>query len=399
MITDPREIANAHYYSGLLLVMLFTSSWLRLRFWYALVTKTIIISYELVAIYSEGLLNTENGRIQFLSNNFLLLGTYIIGAFANYSLERHTRIDFLQKRTIEAEKNKVTAQRVAIEQQAQRLSRIIASLRETQTRLVNSEKLASLGELTAGIAHEIKNPLNFVTNFSEVSLELMNDFEAQVMAGNTEEMIALTKSIKENLEKIAYHGNRADSIVKSMLQHSRKGTGEKQPTDINALIDEYFRLSYQGLRAKDKDFNATMKMELDKSIGNINIVPQDIGRVILNLFTNAFYSVNQKKKSSHRLKGSENYEPIVTVTTKSLGSSSGDGGENIIIRVRDNGLGVSQKAMSKIFQPFFTTEPSGEGIGLGLSLSHEIITKGHNGTMKVESKEGEFAEFIICLPV
>ena len=152
---------------------------------------------------------------------------------------------------------------------------------------MNSEKLASLGELTAGIAHEIKNPLNFVTNFSEVSLELLNDFEAQVIAGNKEEMNALTKSIKENLEKIAYHGNRADSIVKSMLQHSRKGTGEKQPTDINALIDEYFRLSYQGLRAKDKDFNATMKMELDKSIGNINIVPQDIGRVILNLFTNS----------------------------------------------------------------------------------------------------------------
>ncbi|MFN2440945.1 MAG: sensor histidine kinase, partial [Chitinophagaceae bacterium] len=313
-------------------------------------------------------------------------------------LERHTRIDFLQKRTIETEKNKVTAQRAAIEQQAQRLSKIIASLRETQARLVSSEKLASLGELTAGIAHEIKNPLNFVTNFSEVSLELINDFEAAAMAGNREETIELAKSIKEMLEKIAYHGNRADSIVKSMLQHSRKETGEKEPTDINALIDEYFRLSYQGLRAKDKNFNASMKMELDDNIGNINIIPQDIGRVILNLFTNAFYSVNQKKKSHHPLKGGENYEPIVSVTTKNLRSPLGDGG-NIVIRVKDNGLGIAQNSMNKIFQPFFTTKPSGEGIGLGLSLSHEIITKGHGGTMKVESEEGEFAEFIISLPV
>lgn len=273
MITRPEELANTHYYSGLLLVMLFTSSWLRLRFWYALVTNTIIIiSYELVAIYVQDLLASPQGQIQFLSNNFLLLGTYIIGAFANYSLERHTRIDFLQKRTIEAEKNKVNAQRVAIEKQAHKLSNVVASLKETQTRLVNSKKLASLGEVTAGIAHEIKNPLNFVTNFSEVTLELINDFEAEAIAGNTEETIALAKSIKENLQKIAYHGNRADSIVKSMLQHSRKGTGQKQPTDINTLVDEYFRLSYQGLRARNKNFNAKMHMKLDKSIGNINIV-------------------------------------------------------------------------------------------------------------------------------
>jgi len=368
--------------------MLFTSSWLRLRFWYALVTNTIIIiSYELVAVYVQDLLTSPQGKILFLSNNFLLLGTYIIGAFANYSLERHTRIDFLQKRTIEAEKNKVNAQRVAIEHQAHKLSKAVASLKETQSRLVNSEKLASLGELTAGIAHEIKNPLNFVTNFSEITMDLINDFEAEVTAGNTEETIALAKSIKENLHKIAFHGNRADSIVKSMLQHSRKGTGQKQPTDINVLVDEYFRLSYQGLRAKDKDFNTSMKLELDKNIGNINIVPQDIGRVLLNLFTNAFYSVNQKKKQA-----TKGYEPAVTVSTQKENSS-------IAIRVRDNGFGITQKDMTKIFQPFFTTKPTGEGVGLGLSLSHDIITKGHGGTLNVESKEGEFAEFVIHLPV
>jgi signal transduction histidine kinase len=268
----------------------------------------------------------------------------------------------------------------------------VASLKETQTRLVNSEKLASLGELTAGIAHEIKNPLNFVTNFSEVSLELAKDFEAETAAGNTKETIALAKDIKENLLKIAYHGNGADSIVKSMLQHSSKGTGQKQQTDINALIDEYFRLSYQGLRAKDKDFNATTEMDLDDGIGHINIVPQDIGRVVLNLFTNAFYSVNQKKKQADK-----SYEPKVSVGTKLIKSASGEG--SVVIRVKDNGLGITQKAMPKIFQPFFTTKPSGEGIGLGLSLSHEIIIKGHGGTMNVESRQGEFAEFIIHLPV
>jgi signal transduction histidine kinase len=387
-ITRPEEVAYSHYYSGLILVMLFTSSWLRLRFWYALVTNTIIvICYELAAIYWQNLLATQQGNILFLSNNFLLLGTYVIGAFANYSLERHTRMEFLQQRIIEAEKNKVTAQRVAIEQQAHKLSKALSSLKETQSRLINSEKLASLGELTAGIAHEIKNPLNFVTNFSEVSIELINEFEAEATADNKEQTIALAANLKEILQKIAYHGNRADSIVKNMLQHSRKESGEREPADINVLVDEYFRLSYQGLRARDKTFNTTMQLDLDKSIGNINIVSQDIGRVLLNLFTNAFYSVNQKKKQS----GSA-YEPVVTVSTKITNGF-------VIIKVKDNGLGITQKAMGKIFQPFFTTKPSGEGVGLGLSLSHEIITKSHGGTLTVESVAGEFAEFIIQLPV
>lgn len=387
-VTQPAELAYTHYYIGILLIMLFTSSWLRLRFWYALVTNTIIVMvYELVTVYDQHLLHTREGEVLFMSNNFFIIGAYVIAAFTNYSLELHTRLHFLQKRTIVAEKNKVNAQRIAIERQALELSRAVTSLKETQGRLINSEKLASLGELTAGIAHEIKNPLNFVTNFSEVSIELINDLTKEASSGNKEEVIELARGIKDNLEKIAYHGNRADSIVKNMLQHSRKGTGQKEPTDINALADEYFRLSYQGLRAKDKNFNTGMEKVFDESIGKINVVPQDIGRVLLNLFTNAFYSVNQKKKQSDA-----GYEPLVSVHTQMLNGFA-------IIRVRDNGLGISPKAMGKIFQPFFTTKPSGEGVGLGLSLSHDIITNGHGGSMKIESKEGEFAEFTIQLPV
>ncbi|HVG41468.1 MAG TPA: histidine kinase dimerization/phospho-acceptor domain-containing protein, partial [Chitinophagaceae bacterium] len=279
-VTQPGELAYEHYYTGIILVLLFTSAWLRLRFWYALTTNTIvIILYEIMAIYGQQLLTTEEGSLQFVSNNFLIIGSYIIAAFTNYSLERHSRMDFLQRRTIEAEKNKVTEQRVAIEAQAAKLAKVVASLRRTQSRLVHSEKLASLGELTAGIAHEIKNPLNFVTNFSDISMELVSDLESAVAANDTEEIIALANDLKNNLEKISYHGKRADSIVKNMLLHSRKGSGEKEPVAINALVDEYLRLSYQGFRAKDKDFNTFIETSFDESIGKINIVTQDIGRV------------------------------------------------------------------------------------------------------------------------
>jgi signal transduction histidine kinase len=340
-----------------------------------------------MAIYGQQLLTTEEGSLQFVSNNFLIIGSYIIAAFTNYSLERHSRMDFLQRRTIEAEKNKVTEQRVAIEAQAAKLAKVVASLRRTQSRLVHSEKLASLGELTAGIAHEIKNPLNFVTNFSDISMELVSDLESAVAANDTEEIIALANDLKNNLEKISYHGKRADSIVKNMLLHSRKGSGEKEPVAINALVDEYLRLSYQGFRAKDKDFNTFIETNFDESIGKINIVTQDIGRVLLNLFTNAFYSLHVKKKAL-----GEEYKPTITVTTE-------NGKGSIIIKVRDNGNGIPAKALNKLFQPFFTTKPTGEGVGLGLSLSHDIITKGHGGTLNVNSKEGEFAEFIITLPM
>ena len=260
-------------------------------------------------------------------------------------------------------------------------------LKSTQAQLIQSEKMASLGELTAGIAHEIQNPLNFVNNFSEVNKELLLEMKDEMLAGNQEEVISLADKIIENEEKINHHGKRADAIVKGMLQHSRKSTGQKEPTDINALADEYLRLSYHGFRAKDKSFNATLQTDFDKTIGKINIVPQDIGRVLLNLFNNAFYSVNEKKK---RL--GDAYEPTISVSTKRIN-------DKVEIRVRDNGNGIPQKVLDKIFQPFFTTKPTGEGTGLGLSLSYDIVTKEHGGTIRAETKEGEFAEFIIQLPI
>ena len=270
------------------------------------------------------------------------------------------------------------------------LQATLADLKATQTQLVQSEKMASLGELTAGIAHEIQNPLNFVNNFSEVNKELVDELQQELKAGKINEAIEISNYIKANEEKINHHGKRADAIVKGMLQHSSSGTGKKEPTDINKLADEYLRLAYHGLRAKDKSFNATMKTNYDESIGNINIIPQDIGRVVLNLINNAFYAVDEKKKKQ------PDYEPVVTVSTKRLGSPSGDGGK-VEIRVRDNGRGIPQKVLDKIFQPFFTTKPTGQGTGLGLSLSYDIV-KAHGGELKVETKEGEFTEFIIQLP-
>ena len=272
------------------------------------------------------------------------------------------------------------------------IERTLSELKATQKQLIQSEKMASLGELTAGIAHEIQNPLNFVNNFSEVNKELISELVEEVGKGNTEEVIALANDIKENEEKINHHGKRADAIVKGMLQHSRSSSGVKEPTDINALADEYLRLAYHGLRAKDKSFNATMKTDFDNSIGNINIIPQDIGRVILNLITNAFYAVDEKKKAP-TLKG-ENYEPTVTVSTKLFSFPSG--AEGLHLSVIDNGNGIPQKVLDKIFQPFFTTKPTGQGTGLGLSLAYDIV-KAHGGELKVETKEGEGCEFVITL--
>jgi signal transduction histidine kinase len=221
----------------------------------------------------------------------------------------------------------------------------------------------------------------------------------EIDKGNLQEVKSIANDVIDNEQKINHHGKRADAIVKGMRQHSRNNTSEKVPTDINKLADEYLRLCYHGLRAKDPSFNATIKTDFDNSIGNINIIPQDIGRAILNLLTNAFYAVNEKKRTPHPLKGSIEYEPVVAVTTKKLGSppTGGDGG--IEIRVKDNGAGIPQKVLDKIFQPFFTTKPTGQGTGLGLSLSYDIITKGHGGELKVETKEGEGTAFIISLPV
>jgi len=266
----------------------------------------------------------------------------------------------------------------------------LTELKATQNQLVQSEKMASLGELTAGIAHEIQNPLNFVNNFSEVSMELLEEMMEEMQKGDEEEVKALAEDVIQNLEKIYHHGQRADGIVKGMLQHSRTSSGEKELTDINVLTDEYLRLAYHGLRAKDKSFNATTKTDFDENIGKINIIPQDIGRVILNLITNAFYAVNEKS-SSAKASGDTKYEPTVSVSTKKVGNK-------VEIKVLDNGNGIPNKALEKIFQPFFTTKPTGQGTGLGLSLSYDIV-KAHGGELTVETKENEGSTFNIYLPL
>ena len=297
---------------------------------------------------------------------------------------------FAQYRSVKLKKeNRLLEEKVS--QRTNQLKKSLEDLKATQSQLVQSEKMASLGELTAGIAHEIQNPLNFVNNFSEVNTELLVELKDELDKGNFEDAKAIADDVIANEEKITFHGKRADGIVKGMLQHSRSNSGAKEPTDINALADEYLRLAYHGLRAKDKSFNATMKTDFDETIGNINIIPQDIGRVILNLITNAFYVVDEKKKSPHLLKEGLEYEPTVWVSTKKLGNT-------IEIKVADNGNGIPQKILDKIFQPFFTTKPTGQGTGLGLSLSYDIV-KAHGGDLNVETKEGEGTEFIIQLPV
>jgi len=285
------------------------------------------------------------------------------------------------------------AQRTAeLTRQKEELQQTLEELKSTQAQLIQSEKMASLGELTAGIAHEIQNPLNFVNNFSEVNTELIAEMKAEIDKGNIEEVKAIANDIADNEHKINHHGKRADAIVKGMLQHSRTSTSVKEPTNVNALADEYLRLAYHGLRAKDKSlpngqagFNATMKTNYDESIPNINIIPQDIGRVFLNLYTNAFYAVTEKKKQM-----GDGYEPTVSVITRKTR-------QKVLISVKDNGNGIPQKSLDKIFQPFFTTKPTGQGTGLGLSLSYDIV-KAHGGEIKVDTKEGEGSEFIIQLP-
>jgi C4-dicarboxylate-specific signal transduction histidine kinase len=267
------------------------------------------------------------------------------------------------------------------------LSNTLDELKATQAQLIQSEKMASLGELTAGIAHEIQNPLNFINNFSEVNVELIDEMKEEQDKNNIKEMLNIAESIKENNLKISFHGRRADAIVKGMLQHSRKSTGQKELTDINVLADEYLRLSYHGFRAKDKSFNASFQTDFDENLGKVNMIPQDVGRVFLNIFNNAFYSVMQKRKQL-----GENYEPIVWVSTQKVAGK-------VEVRIKDNGLGIPQKVLDKIFHPFFTTKATGEGTGLGLSISYDIITKEHGGKLRVETKEGAFAEFIIVLPI
>jgi two-component system NtrC family sensor kinase len=303
--------------------------------------------------------------------------------------EERSKFMAAQKAELEILVAKRTAE---LTNQKNELQQALIELRSAQTQLIHSEKMASLGELTAGIAHEIQNPLNFVNNFSEVNAELIDEMKNELNAGNNKEAASLAGYIKENQQKITHHGKRADAIVKGMLQHSRKSTGQKEPTDINALADEYLRLSYHGLRAKDKTFNAGMQTHFDENIGKINIIPQDVGRALLNLFTNAFYAVAEKKKAPPPppVGGGVEYEPTVSVSTKRQGNQ-------VEITVEDNGVGIPQKVLDKIYQPFFSTKPTGQGTGLGLSLSYDII-KAHGGNINVQTKEGEFAKFVISLP-
>ncbi len=279
---------------------------------------------------------------------------------------------------------------ILLARQKEQIETTLTELRATQQQLIQSEKMASLGELTAGIAHEIQNPLNFVTNFSELSSEMLDEMKGQLATGNSQLAIELADDLKQNLDKINHHGKRADAIVKGMLQHTRTGSGQKEPTNINALCAEYLRITYHGLKAKDKSYNVKIETDLDPAIGKIDIIPQDIGRVIINLINNALYAVHEKAKAQFD-QGGKGYDPRVTVRTRKMNN-------RIEIGVEDNGNGIPQEILGKIFQPFFTTKPTGQGTGLGLSLAYDIV-KAHGGEIKIETREGEGTKFIIELPV
>jgi len=270
--------------------------------------------------------------------------------------------------------------------QKSRVEQAYQDLKATQNQLVHAEKMASLGELTAGIAHGIQNPLNFVNNFSEVNTELITEMKDQISQGKWEEVKSIAAVIEDNEKKIMHHGQRADGIVKSMLQHSRSSSTQKEPTDINAMADEYLRLAYHGFRAREKDFNAQMKTDFDPHIGKINLVPQDIGRVLLNAFNNSFYALHEKEKMNGK-----QFSPMISVSTQKSSN-------NAVIRIGDNGIGIPDSIREKIFQPFFTTKPAGQGTGLGLSLSYDIVTA-HGGQIEIESNEGEGSIFKITIPI
>ena len=268
----------------------------------------------------------------------------------------------------------------------------LRELQAAQASLVHAQKMAALGRLTAGIAHEIKNPLNFVNNFAGLSVELLDELKeatAQAMgaldADKGAEIVDTIGMLTGNLEKIAEHGRRTDGIVRSMLQHSRGGSGERQPTDLNALVEEALNLAYHGARAQDQSFNITMERDFDRNLAAIEIVPQDVMRAFLNLIGNGFYAANKRSRE-----GDGKFRPVLKVTTRGVG-------EAVEIRVRD-GVGIPAEHREKLFQPFFTTKPTGEGTGLGLSISYDIVTQQHGGTITVDSELGEFTEFTVRLP-
>jgi signal transduction histidine kinase len=323
-----------------------------------------------------------------------LLLSFALANKINTYREEKEKAEALAFAQVKENEKLVLEQNVILEtkvtERTKELKHLLEELSDTQTQLIQKEKLASLGELTAGIAHEIQNPLNFVNNFSEINKELIAEMNAEIDKENFNEVRSIAQNVSENQEKINHHGKRADAIVKGMLQHSRTSTGAKEPTDINALADEYLRLSYHGLRSKDNSFNATMKTDFDASIGKINIIPQDIGRVLLNLYNNAFYATGEKQKVESEKQKSD-YQPTLSIQTKKMS-------DKVVLTVMDNGMGIPQKVIDKIFQPFFTTKPTGQGTGLGLSLSYDII-KAHGGEIKVNTMEGEFTEFMVQLPI
>jgi signal transduction histidine kinase len=279
-----------------------------------------------------------------------------------------------------------------VQERTKELSRSLDDLRTAQDRLVQTEKLASLGQLTAGIAHEIKNPLNFVNNFSALSTELIDELEETLIPvplnqRMRDDLSELTKMLKSNLEKVVQHGKRADSIVKNMLLHSREGSGEHRSADINALVEESLNLAYHGARAEKSGFSITFKRDLDPDAGAAEVYPQEVTRALLNLISNGFYAATKRKSEAD----DETFEPVLSATTRSLGN-------RVEIRIRDNGTGIPPEVREKIFNPFFTTKPAGEGTGLGLSMSHDIIVKQHGGSINVETERGVFTEFIITLP-
>jgi signal transduction histidine kinase len=399
---------------------------------------------NLGTVYEDIFLAYNQKNQQDSAYKYLLIASHIkdslykvriakLSAFQNVSFEETLRSENLEKEKIQTEANiriysllaglmvvsllgiilfrnnkqrkksnlLLTTQKNEIEQQKKQVEVSMEQLQSTQSQLIQSEKMASLGELTAGIAHEIQSPLNFVNNFSEVSNELMGELVEEVEKGNYEEVKLIAADLVQNLEKINHHGKRADAIVKGMLQHSRTSTGQKEPTDINALCDEYLRLAYHGLKARDNSFEASFHFEPDNTLPKVNVVPQDMGRVLLNLINNAFQAVSERKKSE-----GENYVPEVIVSTKLIfppaGFTSEAKGRNQVRRgavsVSDNGPGIPDSIKEKIFQPFFTTKPTGQGTGLGLSLSYDIV-KAHGGIIEVESIEGEGTTFVVKIPI
>ena len=359
-----------------------------------------LVSWVVFIFYFAGKLHNEaSGHIIFHVATLSVPVTVSTLLGLDFGNRNRVMIKNLQdiNRLSEEKQQILASQNETLERQVEQRT---AELRASQSQLIQSEKLASLGELTAGIAHEIQNPLNFVNNFAEVSAEMLDEMHEELEKGDTTEAIAIAADLKTNLEKINHHGQRASSIVKGMLEHSRSSAGVKEPTNLNVLADEFLRLAYHGLRAKDNNFNATMETHFDPDLPPVSVIPQDIGRVLLNLINNAFYAVAERSRSTvqprasvgvTRSHGDTIYQPAVTISTQKIG-------DHIIIKVQDNGNGIPEAIRDKIFQPFFTTKPTGQGTGLGLSLAYDIVTKGHGGTLDVTSLEGEGTEFIITLP-